>query len=69
MIRHCVGQDDTLVQWKEGTLVPCDCDKTFDDEYHMVVFPHEKFVKLDLDQLDKDFEDISSRGGFDAPST
>ncbi len=69
MQRHCTGRDNTLVQWKNGTLVPCDCQKKFNDDDHMVVFPHEPFAKLDLENLDIDFEDISKKGQFDVGST
>ena len=41
MIRHCDGKDQFLVKMLEdGTTIPCDCGRTFDDINYMVVYPH-----------------------------
>jgi hypothetical protein len=48
MMRTCDGNDPNLVKYvpgdKEDVAVPCDCGLTFDDVYHMVIYPHVKFA-------------------------
>lgn len=54
MFRTCDGTDPNLIRkiWiKDGLIstnghwedIPCNCGKTFDDVYHVVIYPHERF--------------------------
>lgn len=49
MIRHCDGNDPNLTkvvgEEENGRPIyePCDCGKTFDDVYHLTIYPHQKF--------------------------
>jgi hypothetical protein len=54
MIRKCDGTDENLRKWiltkdsdnyDGGKYVPCDCGLTFDDVYHLTIYPHEKFPR------------------------
>lgn len=46
MMRHCDGDDPNLVRrLPDGVYVPCDCDLSFDDIDHSVVYPHILIVK------------------------
>lgn len=52
MLRHCDGTDPNLIRkvrkgetpvgpWPDS--VPCDCGAEFNDDNHLVVYPHQEF--------------------------
>lgn len=43
MIRKCDGTDPNL---DDGKGNPCNCSAEFDDMYHLVIFPHERFIPI-----------------------
>lgn len=48
MVRHCDGNDPTLIAYNQETdkFEPCKCTARFDDVNHSVIYPHQAIGPL-----------------------